>query len=315
MSPKTEEHPDSERQAQELNLECTRTKGIRSAGAIRRRTCVRVGGLTGLLVMLAFLAPQAAVACGAIGDILVVPGSGATSVPLNAEPLMDPTRLAISAITLCAVDAQGMLSPQPSTSERLEARITRLVPSDLLQPRTRYVLSAATDCSGLQVGTFTTGTETDLTPPDFPGVVAVVEDFFKSDPHAPCGSPPDHAFYRLELPQPVDPEAGTSNLVLVVYEGPTPETVDLETPSMVLESWNRELAGKLSPDVRDSLSVVITALDWAGNESAPQEPVVAQQRACGCRGGGEGVFALALLLLPSLLRRRGVAADRMRPGA
>lgn len=292
----------------------TSTNGIRRGGAVRNGTSIRVAGLSGLLAVLAYVAPNVAVACGAIGDILVVPGSGSMGIPLNAEPLIAPSSLAVSAVTLCALDAQGAMSPVPSTVERLDARIARLVPSALLLPQTPYILSAATDCSGLQVGRFTTGTETDTTPPDFPGVTAVVEDYFAADPDAMC-SAADHAFYRLDLPQPMDPEGGTNNLVLVVYEGPTPESVDLDTPSMVLESWNRELTGKLSPDLRDNLAVVVTALDWAGNESAQQEPVMAQQRACGCRGGGEGVFALALLLLPSLFRRRALAPGRRRLGS
>lgn len=261
-----------------------------------------------LCAILLVLHPLTAEACGVLGvyfsHVLIIPESGSAVVPLNVEPIIAPSRMGVSAVTLCAVDDKGKATQVPSTIRQLPAGMFRLAPANLLKPETLHVLSTATDCSGDPVGQFTTGTKEDTTPPEFDGVSAVIEDSFKATPETRCGVV-DHAFYRLELRAPVDAEGGTKNLVLLVYDGPSAQTVDFEFPSMILESEHRALTGKLSPDVRDNLAVVVTALDWAGNESAQQEPVMAQNRACGCHGGGIGGLALlGLLLVPSLLRPR-----------
>lgn len=272
------------------------------------RQCIGSASVLGLAMVVALaLLPGKAQACGADPPLTGIPIDGATGVPLNVEPILATITL-VGSLSLCEVSSEGDAGILvPSELRRLDANFSRLVPRALLRSQTLYEYRLGTDCTGAAIGAFTTGDSEDLTPPDFAGVTAIVEDRY----HAPlvnlCG-PGSYNFHRIEMTAPVDAEAGTRNLLLLVYEGPTPDAVELESPSMVLPVWERELTGKLSPDERDDLAVVVTAVDWAGNESAPQVPVMVQ-RTCGCQGSGApGLLALPLILIPALRssRRPGI---------
>lgn len=262
---------------------------------------------------LVLLHPLEAAACDPppLPSGLIVPGWRASDVPLNVEPVVaqvsDGTTFDLVLPSLCEVDTSAQAVPVATSQRALGSGFSRLVPEALLQPKTVYVLRAAADCSGSDFGSFTTGVTEDTTPPEFPGVTAVVEDRDDGQWGVPvlvsgCGSP-GYDYYRLDMPEPTD-SAGGQNLMLLVYAGASAELVDLKTPAGALEVWDRRLKGPLGPEQRKDLAVVVTALDWAGNESAPQAPVVALGGACGCQGGGFGMAALGLLLLPALFRRQ-----------
>lgn len=268
-------------------------------------------GLVAIVGMMSALHAAPARACDPYVPFgQLVPSWEATGVPLNVEPILALAAVGSPGASLCEVAGDWDVGTLvPSDLQRLDATFTRLVPRALLRPETRYQVRSTSDCTGGELGRFITGATEDITAPDFAGVTAVVEDRYEAPWGNRCG-PGSYNFYRLEMEAPIDADGGDANLMLLVYEGPSPDTVDLETPSMILESWKRQLTGKLSPDSRDDLAVVVTALDWAGNESAPQLPVMAQNKACGCQGpGAGGLAASALLLLPALARRRGAAAD------
>jgi hypothetical protein len=257
------------------------------------------------------LGPRTAEACSRrLPSLMISPGDSTEGVPLNVEPVISTSAMfGFTSVTLCMDVGDGLRTPVETRLERIGSRHARLVPHALLRPETDYELSDASDCYGVAVGRFTTGTTEDTTPPEFPGVTAVIEDAYSAPLIGDDCATASYAYYRLDMPDARDAESG-EQVLLLVYEGPSIDTVDLTRPVLGLETGERELKGSLSPDNRDNLAVVVTALDWAGNESAQQAPVLAQNRACGCRGGGAGgLGALGLLLMP-LLGRRGAS-----PGA
>lgn len=260
------------------------------------------------------LAPRPSEACSLrLPGLMLAPIDGASGVPINAEPLLSTNSMYGMPAALCTApeSGEGAGVPVAARIEALGSTYVRIIPEALLHPETAYSISSAADCSG-RVGGFTTGTTEDTTPPDFPGVTSVVADAYSPPLFARDGcATAAYSFYRLEMPEPVDAEAGTQVLRLV-YEGPSMDTVDLSRPALALDPWEERLSGNLSPDKRNKLAVVVTALDWAGNESAPQVPVMAQNT-CGCQGSGAGgLAALGMLLLPILARRR-VASPADRP--
>ena len=261
-----------------------------------------------LVALLWGFAPRPAEACSRrLPPLMIAPVDSAEGVPINVEPVISTVAMfGVTTVTLCMDVGDGLRTPVEARFERIGSRHARLVPQALLRPEANYELSTASDCGGVAGGRFTTGTTEDTTPPDFPGVTAVVEDAYSAPLFGDdCGTA-SYAYYRLDMPDALDAESG-EQVLLLVYEGPSIETVDLTTPVLGLETRERQLKGALSPDKRDNLAVVVTAIDWAGNESAQHVPVLAQNRACGCGGGGAGGFAALVLLLLPLLGRRGAS--------
>jgi MYXO-CTERM domain-containing protein len=269
------------------------------------------------------LTPTRAEACSPVEQPTVevlLPAPGAQSVPLNARPVV--RLLAGGTATLCRVVPDAELVPVDARVVPLRDGWSALEPTAPLTPATEYTLRTSVDCLDpflpwiVESYSFTTGEGTDTTAPETPALTAVVPDHYSNTTFSPfCGGyqSTSYAFFRLDMAEPADPEGGTSNLFLQIYEGPTADTVDLTTPARLLPAFGRELTGKLSPDNRRDLAIVVTAVDWAGNVSAFSTPVVAQQHGCGCSSGEAVALPGLAALLGLALGRRTRSRSRSTP--
>jgi MYXO-CTERM domain-containing protein len=250
-------------------------------------------------------------ACPMLEDTL--PFEGATAVPTNARIFVAGGGFTATQVTLAPE-----LDPTATVAVRLEAtggtmQETWIIPEAALAPSTRYRLVLP---EPLPPRTFTTGAGPDTTAPTFE--TATVSGASLD------GACDDHAAASVTTAGLTDDVVPADRLLLrVAVDDPAS---DIETRVVWLQGTRGFFGAFSSPDWQNclhnfpsvstarDLEVVVTAIDWSGNESTPSESATFRLQdnpwAVGCTcstpgsGSSGGLGPLALLAAVLLVLRR-----------
>lgn len=239
---------------------------------------------------LVLLLPRPASACDCAQIFAVSPAPDAGEVPTNTWVRV--TGSAIPDLVFSQVDG-GIVDAE--VREPLGNSATRyLVPRAPLTKGVEYILSDEFN----ELTRFVVTSDPDTEPTGFGGVREFV--YRESSPfeaQSSCG--PSRA-YNLELFEPAADATPRGDFFFHVYAGAGPDEVDLSRPVVVLppgiRSFGQTACGPFFDlDANPEPWVVVTAVDRAGNESAPSEPTQLTM-GCGCSAGSGGAQAVLVLM-------------------
>lgn len=222
------------------------------------------------------------------GVFEVSPGDGAVNVPLNAEIKLAGATFGLEAST-AKLESEGVDVPLDVVLQ-LQS-YARLRPRTPLKPLTTYTI---THPDGV-AATFSTSAETDDVPPSS-AVVGTVErlDTSLTSFGSSCGPTKG---YRFTFEPGVDdrtPPADLWHHVYVSLDGSGGGMTEPATAASGGTVFFGQSACSDSP-VDDRMIVRFAAVDYAGNEAAPTEPLPAPS--CGCSAASAAGPAWSIVLL------------------
>lgn len=262
----------------------------------------RMGRLFSALAVgaLGTLLPLPAEACSCAEVYAVSPAPDAGAVPTNTWVRVTGTGVP----ELTFTQADGGVVDVEIREPLGDARTRYLVPREPLAKGAEYVVADEFQ----ELSRFVVTADADTSGPEFIGLEgAVFRESSTFEPQSSCG--PSRT-YSLTYASPEEDATPPGELFFNVYAGTSPDNVDLSRPALVLPPGIKSLGQSACGPFFDLEAnpepwVVITAVDRAGNESAPGDPRQLTM-GCGCSAGSAGApFLLGgLLVLLGRLRRR-----------
>lgn len=260
-----------------------------------------------LLLVSSRPADACSIACSDVQQIRVIsPAPDARSVPLNAEIKI----LGSGAVPLLTTLDGGIVNVEATLVGAANDRFVRLRPKTPLAPDTVYAVRIT---DGGVHSVFSTGSATDTQPPSFEGIQSDESTGYQGG--LSCGSPRS---FKLTLADAQDDATPKEQLFYVGYLGPGADQVDLDKPALAIAGPGTPRLGGLDEGCiynyrladGERLGVVLTAVDYAGNESTRGKArTLVESSPCGCAASTAAPLAVALLVVGRALasRRRASA--------